>query len=164
MLLASCKLSEDNIGTENRLELDGVYIAANTNTRPITGPDKGKIIGDKKSILLIRFYDAVSGVIVPLHADTSNHFTDNRIINEYYDWCKEFEKKNPKDKDFVNFRYRIVNDTLSFEQKGEEVIYKWKGIVSGDSLVLNKAMYIGDKKTGAADLVYRFGFYPRADR
>lgn len=105
-----------------------------------------KVDTTRKIVYLLRFYNNQSGVMVPDKILNNTDFNNDSTARFYFDWCKEYEIKNPRDKDYVNFKYRIQDDTLKFNQKNEQFQYLYTGLLYKDSIDLYKNIFYGNNK------------------
>lgn len=159
-ILASCKTAERNQEQEGDaiIKYDGVYIAENPTASPSNSA--GVPLEGKKSILVLRFYDRTSGVIIPETVESLEDLENDTLPAAYYKWAKEFEVKNPKDKDFINFRFRLTDDSIAFAQKSPEITYEYGGkSFNGDSMHLTLSFKTDYGKPGKGKLL-KFRFYP----
>lgn len=159
-VLSSCKTAEkqSNVDLEHPVRYDGIYIAENHSATPANS--NGVPIDGKKSILILRFYDNSSGVIIPETIESSQDLENDTIMNAYFKWAKDFELRNPKDKDFVNFMYRVKQDSIEFAQRSPEITYEYSGrSFSGDSIYLDLKFRTEYGAPGKGRLL-TFRFYP----
>lgn len=159
-VLASCKTAEDSNSAEpnDPVRYDGIYIAENHSATPATS--SGVPIEGKRSILILRFYDKATGVIIPETVGAGEYITNDTLLNAYFKWAKDFELRNPKDKDFVNFIYRVKRDSIQFAQRSPEITYEYSGkSFNGDSLYLN-LIFKTEHGTPGKGRLLTFRFYP----
>ena len=111
----SCKSESEFSSNQNQLRMDGIYVAVNqfASSKPDTLNGSLKT---RKSLNILRFYNNSVGVIIPESVDEQFKF-DSININRLFVWCQDFEKKNIKDKGFVNFKYQIINQDSIRDRK-----------------------------------------------
>lgn len=158
----SCKSEGEFFANQNQLRFDGIYVAINksASARPdtINGIKK-----PRKSLRIIRFYDSTKGIIIPESISDQSEF-DTTIINRLFVWCNDFEKKNPKEKNFVNFKYSIYKkDSIRFSQISKDIIIDYAGKIGLDAISIEYVLKPGGIITSEHTLSARkldFKFYP----
>ena len=135
IILKSCTSTSSISSTSEQIvNTNGVYIAINNNSNSFR--KIGDSITQVKPIVIIRFLNPNKGIIIPDNI-TDNEIFDSIKIKKLFDWCLEFEHKNPSDKDFIYFKPNYINDSINFTQKSPEANFVYDGINFKDSLVLS---------------------------
>ncbi len=146
--LLSCLSTESVSGNSEQLvNTNGVYIAINNYSNTFT--KKNDTVIPVKSIRVIRFLSQNKAIIVPDNISENEIFNDVKI-KKLYDWCLDFEKKNPSDKSFIYVNPKFVNDSIFFEQQSPEANIVYSGINYKDSIslsysIVNKYSTSGNK-------------------
>lgn len=131
----SCTSSSSILSASDQLvNTNGVYIAINNNSTSFR--KNGDSITPVLSIKIVRFLSQSKAIIIPDNM-TDKEILDSIKIKKLYDWCLEFENKNPADKSFIYFKPTFRDDSISFIQKSPEAVFEYKGINYKDSIILS---------------------------
>lgn len=120
--------------SEKLINTNGIYIAINNNSNSFR--KNGDSITPVLSIKIIRFLSKSKAIIIPDNI-TENEIFDSVKVRKLYNWCLEFENKNPSDKSFIYFKPNFINDSIYFIQKAPEANFEYKGINFKDSIILS---------------------------
>lgn len=134
ILLNSCSSTStiSNV-TEQLVNTNGIYLAINNNGYIYT--KTGDSLKSVQGIKIIRFLSQNRGIIIQDNIDSDAEFTKDRI-KKLYDWCMEFEKRNPDYKPYIYFKPVYSNDEIRFTQSFPEAKYIYNGINYKDSILL----------------------------
>lgn len=161
LVLIACKTGEGIDNERSNIRMDGFYMGKNLYAS--TSPDtvNGKLV-PRNVMELLRFYSLDSGVII--HETVAANFVMTDSANRlYYNWCREYQNKNPADKDFVNFKFRLYSrDSIRFTQNAPGIKIDFAGCIYKDSVLLNYSMHpVGiDAMGGAPARLVGLKFYP----
>jgi|GEM_PF-5609633 len=160
-LLIACRSSEGIDNDASNLRTDGFYMAKSlfATAKPDT---VNGIAVERNSMKLLRFYNLSNGVIIPENMSADFKMTSSEI-DRYYSWCEQYETKNPNDKDFVNFRFRLYGkDSISFSQLSATTRIDYTGRVLKDSIVLQYVLHpLGMGSSASPPKPIYFKFYQR---
>ena len=120
--------------SEPLINTDGVYIAINNYSNTFTKTNDTVV--PVKSIKILRFLSQTQAIIVPDNISDNEVFNDSKI-SKLYDWCLDFEKKNPSDKSFIYVKPKFINDSLFFEQQSPEANIIYSGVNYKDSISIS---------------------------
>lgn len=140
----------------------GIYICYNPYAQVVKDLSSFKMVDDEESLFVIRFLDQQSGIIIPDIINKSEGFTREKV-SKLYNWCEEFEKKNPGDKEFVHFRLDPVRgDSIRFVRRHGGFKTEFEGLNESDSLVLDYTIALDEKDKKIMPMNRRlvFRFYP----
>ncbi|MCW3102536.1 MAG: hypothetical protein JWO09_976 [Bacteroidetes bacterium] len=160
--IIACKSSEGIDNDSSNLRMDGFYMAKSLFSTAKPDTVNGMPV-ERNSMKLLRFYNLDSGVIIPENMPKDFQMTAVEI-ERYYKWCEEYEVKNPADKDFVNFQFKLYGkDSIRFSQVSPNTQIEYTGKVFKDSIALNYVMHpmgMGASVSLPAKPIY-FKFYPK---
>lgn len=156
-----CKSSEGIDNEYSNLRTDGFYMAKSlfTTARPDT---VNGVPVERNSMKILRFYNMENGVIIPENLSKDFQMTSAEV-DRYYNWCKQYEVKNPGDKAFVNFRYQLYgNDSIKFSQVSANTRIDYAGKIYKDSIDIKYVLHpLGlDGSVSMPPKPIYFKFYP----
>lgn len=142
LLICACKSSE-NFRDVTQLRFDGFYLAKNTYVTPMAPDLPDSIVKNLVPVKIVRFFDPGKGIVIPddiNKGDLNEHFQipDQKVAKKLFEWTKEYEIKNPLDKDFVHFQPTLYpTDSIKFKQVTTNTEIEYTGIILNDSLILD---------------------------
>jgi len=136
-LIISCRSSKESI-SGNRIRANGFYYAENKESVPEGNPEAEKILKNKKTIYLLRFYDDSKAAMISETVSSEVNFKEDSTAKHYYKRIRELSRKDKNDKEFINFRYSAIKDSIRFEQKRPEITFIYSGKNYGDSLIIDQ--------------------------
>ena|SRR6218665_1796410 len=140
IFLIACKAGEGIENDYSHLRTDGFYAGINPYSSVMPDTMNRELV--KRNVcMILRFYSPDSGVIVQEGLPADFQFNDS-TINMYYNWCRDFETKNPGEKEFVNFRLKLYGkDSIRFSQIAPNTRIDYKGKIFKDSIELEYVIY-----------------------
>ena len=140
--------------SEDLVYTNGVYIALNHNVSAFN--KQGDSLVPVTSIKILRFTGQKNGIIVP-ESINLNETIDTNKIRLYYNWCLDYEKKNPTDKDYIKIQPKFDQDTIRFSQKSPDSETLYKGVNYKDSIRMSyQMMHQGKLLPLRKELTFKF--------
>lgn len=154
ILVACNSTSTISSNSDELVNTNGIYIAFNSN---VTSYRK---MGDSaiplRNIKVIRFLSQNKGIIIPESLTESESLDTNRI-RIIYNWCLDYENKNPTDKDYIKIQQKFDGDTIQFSQKSSESETLYKGVNYKDSIrITYQTMHQGKLLPLRKELTFKF--------
>lgn len=154
ILVACNSTSTISSKSDQLVNTNGIYIAFNNNATSY------RKMGDSaiplRNIKVIRFLSQNKGIIIPESLTESESLDTNRI-RIIYNWCLDYENKNPTDKDYIKIQQKFDGDTIQFSQKGSESETLYKGVNYKDSIrITYQTMHQGKLLPLKKELSFKF--------
>jgi hypothetical protein len=139
---------------EQLVHTNGVYIAYNTNASAFHQ------VGDSAipaiAIKVLRFTSQGSAILIS-ESLNEGELLDTNKIRVLYNWCLNYESKNPSDNEYIRIRPRFENDTIRFSQVTPDSQTLYKGINYKDSIhIAYQMIYQGKLVPLVKELNFKF--------